>query len=584
MRINNKQTRVNEATKEKRGKILEALSATAEYFLRATPEAWEKNVVEVLKRLGEARESGRVYLCKNFGDNETELKVLLRYEWKQRGKELSFPDDPAQGKTYFELGLGRWISILRSGKPICERVANLPPEEQGWNVAPEAQMIVIIPVFVGDEWWGYLGFEDWQAEGQCSKYELDALKAVAITFGEAIKRKRIEEELKKEKEKIEERVLERTRELREKTAALERAQREVEHTLTNMKEEKAKLTASIHSLSMGFLMTDLQGGVVLFNHAVSDILGKIDGYWNLGLLEAKLGGNLSIAAHIRQSIEEVKEIYVDEINFQDKFLKITFTPIRMLEVDGRVIGVVILIADMTDAKNLQRARDEFFAVAAHELRTPLTAIKGYAEMIEHYYPRSVEDPKVREMMGDIRVSSSRLLELVSEYLDTSRVEMQKVQVVKETFDVVAKVRQAMADLAISAKNKQLVWEMQVTDSEEIYVTADPGRTVQILINFLGNAIKNTDIGGVYVKVKREGSVVRTYCYDTGVGIAVEEQAHLFQKFRQLGDRVYARDVTSGTGMGLYISRLLAEAMGGRVYLEKSAPGEGSGFVLELPAA
>jgi hypothetical protein len=102
------------------------------------------------------------------------------------------------------------------------------------------------------------------------------------------------------------------------------------------------------------------------------------------------------------------------------------------------------------------------------------------------------------------------------------------------------------------------------------------------MNLVGNAIKYTQKGNITVKLIRTDVNAKVMVEDTGVGIAPEDQKKLFQKFKQLGDRVYEKGVLSGTGMGLYISRLLAEAMGGRVYLERSVPGEGSVFVLELP--
>jgi PAS domain S-box-containing protein len=569
-------------TIDRRARILEALSSAAEYFLRATPNVWEQNVLEVLRKMGEARGSSRVYLCKNTTETDGRVTVQLRYEWNVSSGQQVFPEEAEARREYQALGLARWVQLLKLGSVICESVDRLPSEERQWNVALGAQAVVIIPVYVGDEWWGYLGFEDYTHDQECSKFEIDALKAVAITFGEAIKRKRIEEELEEEKASVEQKVTERTKELEEKTLALEQARKEVEEALLTIKQEKARLTASIHSLSMGFLMTNLDGEVMLFNHAVNDILGKSDVPWTLERLQERFGDRLPLKAQIERCAGEVKEIQVEEIAYQEKYLRVYMTPIKIIEAGGQVIGVVILIDDITDEKKLERARDEFFAVAAHELRTPLTAIKGYAEMIEHYYPQSVQNTDVKVMVDDIITSSSRLLELVSEYLDVSRVEMQKVQVVKEVFNLVAVVKRAMANLSMTAKEKKLVWELQLVDDVQIMVKADPGRTEQILINLLGNAIKNTETGGIYVKVYQDGMRVRVACYDTGVGIKPEDQPFLFQKFRRLGDRVYEGDISTGTGMGLYISRLLAEAMGGWVYLEKSAPGQGSGFVLELP--
>ena len=120
------------------------------------------------------------------------------------------------------------------------------------------------------------------------------------------------------------------------------------------------------------------------------------------------------------------------------------------------------------------------------------------------------------------------------------------------------------------------------NGQEMNVTADRERTRQVLFNLLGNALKYTQEGGVHVKVSYEGLGVKCRVYDTGGGIKEEDRGMLFEKFKQFGERVYRKDEQKGTGMGLYISRLIMEAMDGKVYLESSEVGKGSVFVFELP--
>ena len=132
---------------------------------------------------------------------------------------------------------------------------------------------------------------------------------------------------------------------------------------------------------------------------------------------------------------------------------------------------------------------------------------------------------------------------------------------EEKFDVVAEVRKVMHEMEASVKERGLTWELQVDNGEEVWAMADRQRTQQVLFNLLGNALKYTDAGGVYVKVGYGGMGVKVDVYDTGRGIENEEQGVLFNKFRQVGDRIYTRDASQGTGMGLYITRLIVEAMG-----------------------
>lgn len=559
----------------RRAAIMDALSLAAEFFLNASPETWEKNVLMVLERIGEARGSDRVYACKNKETPEGK-QVFLKYEWKKTGERQVNDGEKSKLQSYADLGLAEWAQLLSTGEVISRGVKSLRAEEKCWNVSETAQSLVLVPVFVGAEWWGYIGFES-NVEGDevLTKAEIDALKAVATTFGAAIRRKRMEEELKLEKESVEQKVMERTREL-------ESAKRELQRTLTISREEKARLTASIHSLSLGFLMTDVYGEVLLFNHAVNDILSTMENAWTMQALMDKLGKIVDVQTRVRESVQKVQEIKVDDIQYLEKWIRLYLTPIKMMEEDGRVIGVVILLEDVTEAKRLQQTRDEFFAVASHELRTPLTAIKGNSMLLRRLVPQIDEQTESREIITDIETSTDRLTSMVNEYLDVSRLEMNKVTVSVEIIKAVELVSTVMRDLEVKAREKKLAWELQLPDGTDLAVKADRGRMEQVLINLLGNAIKYTDQGGVYVKVVKAKGVVKICIYDTGEGITPEDQGALFQKFKRVGDRVYARDMASGSGMGLYISRLLAEAMGGKVYLEKSEAGKGSGFVLELP--
>ncbi|OGV97353.1 hypothetical protein A2W24_06510 [Microgenomates group bacterium RBG_16_45_19] len=559
----------------RRAKIMEALSAASEYFLKATPETWEKNVIIVLEQLGEAREVHRVYACKNVYFNN-ELKVFLKYEWKKDGTKNVFIDDLTDASTYALVGLNRWAEVLARGEMICQTTASLPKNELTWNVSPVAEGVIIVPVFVGTEWWGYLGFETLvEGEEQCTRPEVEALQAVATTFGAAIKRKRLSEEIERERASVQHKVEKRTRELTI-------AQAELKAALFHSKEEKARLTASIHSLSMGFVMTNREGEVLLYNHAVSGILGEINRPWTWPDLAEKFMGLVEMDQTLKTAVDEIKEIRIDDLHYHEKWLRLYFTPIKMVEDDGRVIGVVCLIEDITEYKELQRARDEFFAVASHELRTPLTAIKGNAQLLKRLVPEVNGNPTALEMLKDIETMCDRLSAMVNEYLDVSRLEILPGIVQSGPFNLVEMVANVMRDLEGQAKAKGLAWEMQLPSGVEVMAKADRARSEQVLVNLLANAIKYTDQGGIYVKVESTQDKVKLAVYDTGEGINPEDHGSLFQKFKRAGDRVYTRDVKEGTGMGLYISRLLTEAMGGRIYLEKSQVNVGSGFVVELP--
>jgi two-component system, sensor histidine kinase and response regulator len=542
-----------EQTLQRRNAILEALSLAADHFLTATPDVWEGNVLKVLEQLGRARGSERVYTCKNRTLDDGRVATFLKYEWKRSGETHVFQGADETYQVYDEAGLSRWKELFSQGEVICEEVEQLPSQERSWNVAAETRSVVMVPVFVQEEWWGYLAFEDWAPDRECAPAELEALKAVALTFGQAIRRKRIEEELQQEKQNVEDKVTERTREL-------EAAKQEIQAGLWRQQEEKARLTASIHSLSLGFVLTDLDRQVILVNHAVADILGESPEGWNWETLRERLNESIDLERQFLICTQEQRELVVDEVVYGEKYLRFYLTPIKLVEGDGRVIGVVMLIDDITEEKQLQKSRDEFFAVASHELRTPLSAIRGNAATIKDYFSEHIPDEPLA-MLDDIYASSVRLIDMVNEYLDISRLELSKVELKKSRFNLVPIINTVMEEMEANAREKGIGWFFDRPDGE-VWVHADPQRTEQVLFNLMGNALKFTKHGEVRVWVEQGEGTVRVPVRDSGQGIPPEEQGMLFEKFKQVGDRVYTRDASAGTGMGLYISRLIVEAMGG----------------------
>jgi signal transduction histidine kinase len=136
---------------------------------------------------------------------------------------------------------------------------------------------------------------------------------------------------------------------------------------------------------------------------------------------------------------------------------------------------------------------------------------------------------------------------------------------------------------IMAKEKDITCTLVVENDQPLMVLADQARTEQVLYNLMGNAIKFTKEGGVTIDVKLgENNTVRIRVIDSGAGIPLENHGLLFRKFQQAGKSVFTREASEGSGMGLYISSLLAQGMHGTIKLESSELGKGSVFVFELP--
>lgn len=234
-----------------------------------------------------------------------------------------------------------------------------------------------------------------------------------------------------------------------------------------------------------------------------------------------------------------------------------------------------------ELKRLDELKDEFFSIATHELRTPLTAIRGNAQLIEEYFGAKIKDKDFKEMLSAIEVNSDRLVNIVAEYLNMSRLEQGRMKFAFAQVDVAALANELTHDLEGSLSSKGLALKVEGSAPK---AWADADKVKEVLINLVGNAIKFTDKGGITVRVSSDSDGVETQVIDTGEGIPKKNQMLLFKKYQQAGKDSLTKVDKRGTGLGLYISKLMIEAMKGRVWLESSVEGKGSTFAFTLPIA
>ena len=231
------------------------------------------------------------------------------------------------------------------------------------------------------------------------------------------------------------------------------------------------------------------------------------------------------------------------------------------------------------AEGAGQLKSEFLANMSHELRTPLNAIIGFTHLMHRgrVGPVSAEQ---QEYLADILTSSRHLLQLINDVLDLAKVESGKMEFRPEPVDLTTLVREACDVLRGLAASQHLQIEADV-DPQIASVVVDPARVKQILYNYLSNAIKFTPPGGrVAIRVLPEGpSLFRIDVEDTGVGIAAGDMGKLFVEFQQLD--ASAAKTHQGTGLGLALTKKLAQAHGGHVEVH-STPGEGSTFSVILP--
>lgn len=326
-------------------------------------------------------------------------------------------------------------------------------------------------------------------------------------------------------------------------------------------------------MSNGGVATDRQGTIILSNRAAVELLGPPAAGPTESLTGPAPGARLramlqEAAASGRVSAEELPPAETGE-----RMVEVHCAPIT--DGAGTPVGAVAVLRDVTDLRRLERLRRELTANVSHELRTPLTSIKGFVETLRD--GRVPDEATRRRFLEIIDQEANRLVKLVDDLLDLSRLEDTRVTLALGQVDVGDMVEETVARLRPLAGSRAL----RVRGADRtVTALADRDRLAQVLTNLLDNAIKFTpEDGQIEVTWRSENGEVEVTVADSGPGIAAVDLPFVFERFYK-ADRARAA-VPGGSGLGLTITRHIVEAHGGRIRVT-SAPGEGTTFAFTLP--
>jgi PAS domain S-box-containing protein len=231
-----------------------------------------------------------------------------------------------------------------------------------------------------------------------------------------------------------------------------------------------------------------------------------------------------------------------------------------------------------EVERATKLKSKFLASMSHELRTPLNAIVGFSDLLAEGTPGTL-NAKQRRFVDHIKQGSAHLLQLINDILDLSKIEAGQLELRCEDFQIKTALPEVLSTIRPLAMAKNVQIEQKMENDQHVY--ADRVRFKQILYNLLSNAVKFTPKGGrIDIECHRDGNSVCISVTDTGVGIRAEDQAVIFEEFRQVEGP--AGTTQEGTGLGLAITKRLVEQQGGRISLE-SEFGKGSRFSFTLPA-
>jgi len=390
----------------------------------------------------------------------------------------------------------------------------------------------------------------------------DEIGSLSNSFDVMVKKLREKvETIQKEKEKVDIKVKERTKQL---------------------SEEHGKLSSLVKSVNLGVIMVDLSLNVVLANPAAKNILGKpLSEVLTFKDLNEKIK-DIKISQALSYYIQVSKPLNIQEVMIGDRYFRLFMSPVWNI-TEKIFIGAVVIMEDITEQKKLEEAKSSFVAITAHELRTPLSVIRGNAELLLELVPKKFSEAQLKMMIDAIQRSSVRLLGIVDDFLDLTALEESRMRFKNEQFNLTDLVHEVVTDFQGKATEKSLFLKISSPHKPLPEILADRERTKEIIINILMNAIQYTEKGGITLSFEEKNEFVELSVKDTGIGIKPADQKSLFQKFQTVRGR-FMHSKEYGSGMGLYISRLLAESMGGTVSLKESKPGVGSIFVIALPKA
>lgn len=373
------------------------------------------------------------------------------------------------------------------------------------------------------------------------------------------------EDLEEEKQAVEKKILERT---------------------LDLQKEKEKLLQVTENMKGGGILLDENSNIVFNNDAAYQALIPEKDANSRALTLNDLFeyfGNTEIKEYLEKCLSG-ESFHVPEMTGGGRVYEIFFHCLQSSNkgaqvLSKEVVGYFILFIDITDAKLLERSKSELVAVASHQLRTPLTAMRGNVEMLvdESYGPLNKEQ---HELLDDVEVSTIRLITMVNEMLDITKIEKGDLEMTIEPLNVKEILDSVTKDLDTYSKRHEFEILLSGVD-KDIAIKGDKLRVRQVFQNLIDNAIKYSSHPGLLeIATARKGEMVEVTFKDNGIGVPKNEQSKLFGRFYRASNT--AKTASSGSGLGLYIVKSIAKQLGGDIQFE-SEEGKGTTFFVTLPA-
>ena len=373
-------------------------------------------------------------------------------------------------------------------------------------------------------------------------------------------------------------------ELRQKISELEDAKKELEkysHNLEQIVEERtadlkqsnAKLEGIFNYCADGIVIINEDGIIEQVNPACETLIGLVGEKLLMTSIDDYLFSKKTFISKELHKLDEsellLREFYIkNPLSNSETPVEISFARINPDDDYKRFVGV---IRDVTEQKKSDKLRDDFIATLTHDLRTPLlAAIQTLTFFLDGALGEL--DEKQKLLLSTMQKSNEDLLGLVNALLEVYKYDADKLELTKTNFNIYNLVEQVYNELQTLAQSKEIEFKIECAN-KDLTVNADRSEIRRVICNLCGNAINYTQNGGrVVITLKNEGNDLIFSVADNGSGIPQEDIPNMFQRFSQ----GTSKKRSTGTGLGLYLSRQIIESHGGKIWLE-SALNKGSEF-------
>ena len=521
---------------ERRGAALEAVSFSAEWFLRNRD--WQESLDQLLAELGSALDVSRIFVLESQRQEGELVAMKALQEWTREERVFPLGEEISIRGNNLE-ALRR---VLRAGQAWTGDTRALPREFMEGLFGSRFAHLLLCPVTAGDVPWGVIGLSEERVERQWTVSEMESLSTAARILGAALARQRHEEALRQSEERF-----------------------------RDLFENASDLIQSV----------DLNGRFQYVNRAWLRTLG-----YTIKELEDLTFQDIVAPEHLPHCMEVFQRVLQGETVDSIETVFLTRRGERVFVEgstscyyrDGEPAATRGIFHNITERREVDRLKSDFIAMVSHELRTPLTSIYASLQLLAGGTMGELPQ-QIRQLVEIADKNSRRLVRLVEDIIDVERIESGHIPFRWQVVHLRNIVEQALE--ANDAYARRFGVSLALVDGEDNPpVRVDTDRLMQVLTNLISNAVKFSPHGGqVELEVRADGKLARAEIRDHGPGVPEEFREKIFQRFVQV-DSVHTRS-KEGSGLGLSIARSIVQRLEGKIDFH-SRPGEGAVFFFEIP--